>query len=94
VANTIDSRTLAADVLAVRIVMAHVLDRICQFDPILAEAIQGGFEDAVDHIRKTAVKSPKRLTSQQIVATVAAVETPRATMTNMSDKPPQPSVAK
>ena len=88
-----DGRTLAADVLAVRMVMAHVLGRIYQLDPILAEAIQGGFEDAVDQIRKTAAKSPKRLTSHQAVEAVAAVETLRAAMSNMSDNRARPSVA-
>jgi hypothetical protein len=56
----IDGRTLAAEVLAVRMVMAQVLGRIYQLDPILAEAIQGGFEDAVDQIRKTAANTQGR----------------------------------
>jgi hypothetical protein len=42
---------------------SHPLGRIYQLDPILAEAIQGGFEDAVDKIRKTATKSRTRVTS-------------------------------
>ena len=84
-----DPRTLAADVLAVRMVMAHVLGRICQLDPILAEAIQGGLDDAVDQIRKAATKSRKRLTSLQAVEALAAVETLRAAMSN----PARPSVA-
>jgi HEAT repeat protein len=88
-----DARTLAADVLAVRMVMAHVLGRICQLDPILAEAIQSGFEDAVDQIRKTATKSPKRLTSHQAVEVLAAVKTLRAAMSNSSDNHARPSVA-
>jgi hypothetical protein len=82
------ARTLAADVLAVRMVMAHVLGRICHLDPILAEAIHGGIEDAVDQIQKTATKSRKRLTSHQAVEAVealAAVEALRAAMSNSSD---------
>ena len=88
-----DARTLAADVLAVRMVMAHVLGRICQLDPILAEAIHRGFEDAVDEIRKTATKSRKRLTSHQAVEALAAVEALRAVMSNSSDNGARPSVA-
>jgi hypothetical protein len=80
-----DGRTLAAHVLAVRVVMAHVLSRIYHLDPILAEAIHCGFEDAVDQIRKTAAKSRKRLTSDQAVEAIAAVETLRAAMSNISD---------
>jgi hypothetical protein len=77
-----DARTLAADVLAVRMVMAHVLGRIFKLDPILAEGIQGGFEDALAEIRKTGTKSRKRVTSHHTVDALAAVETPRAAMSN------------
>jgi hypothetical protein len=69
-------------VLAVRMVMAHVVGRIFQLDSILAEAIQGGFEDAAAEIRKTATKSPKRVTSHQTVEALAAIETLRAAMSN------------
>jgi hypothetical protein len=77
-----DVRTLAADVLAVRMVLAHVLGRIYQLDPILAEAIQGGFEDAVDQIRKTAAKSRKRLPPDQTVEALAAVKTLQSAISN------------
>jgi hypothetical protein len=35
-----DARTLAAEMLAVKTVMAHVLGRIDQLDPVLAEAVR------------------------------------------------------
>jgi hypothetical protein len=88
-----EPRTLAADVLAVRTVLAHVLGRIYQLDPILAEAIQNGFEDAVDEIRKTAAKSRTRMTSHQVVEALAAVEALRAVLSNRSDNRGHPSVA-
>jgi hypothetical protein len=88
-----EPRTLAADVLAVRMVLAHVLGRIYQLDPILAEAIQNGFEDAVDKIRKTAAKSRMRMTSHQVVEALAAVEALRAVLSNRSDNRGHPSVA-
>jgi hypothetical protein len=83
--------TLAADILAVRTVLAHVLARIYRLDPILAEAIQDGFEDAVDKIRKT--KSRARVTSHQLVEALAAVEALRAVLSNKSDNRGHPSVA-
>ena len=86
-------RTLAADMLAVRMVLAHVLGRIYQLDPILAEAIQDGFEDAVNKIRKTATKSRTRVTSHQVVEALAAVESLRAVLSNRSDNRGHPSVA-
>jgi hypothetical protein len=79
--------------LAVRMVLACVLGRIYQLDPILAEAIQGGFEDAVDKIRKTATKSRTRVTSHQVVEALAAVESLRAVLSNRSDNRGHPSVA-
>jgi hypothetical protein len=88
-----EPRTLAADMLAVRMVLAHVLGRIYQLDPILAEAIQAGFEDAVDKIRKTATKSRTRLTSHQVAEALAAVEALRAVLSNRSDNRGHPSVA-
>jgi hypothetical protein len=86
-------RTLAADMLAVRMVLAHVLGRIYQLDPILAEAVQDGFEDAVDKIRKTATKSRTRMTSHQVVEALAAVEALRAVLSNRSENCGHPSVA-
>jgi hypothetical protein len=85
--------TLAADMLAVRMVWAHVLARIYRLDPILAEAIQHGFEDAVDKIRKTATKSRTKVTSHQLVEALAAVEALRAVLSNKSDNRGHPSVA-
>jgi hypothetical protein len=79
--------------LAVRMVLAHVLGRIYQLDPILAEAIQTGFEDAVDKIRKTATKSRTRLTLDQVAEALAAVEALRAVLSIRSDNRGHPSVA-
>jgi hypothetical protein len=77
--------------LAVRMVLAHVLARIYRLDPILAEAIQHGFEDAVDKIRKT--KSRTRVTSHRLVEALAAVGALRAVLSNKSDNHGHPSVA-
>jgi uncharacterized protein YjbI with pentapeptide repeats len=44
---------LAAEVLAVKTVIGQVLGRVHQLDPVLAEAIEGGIEDAQEVIRAT-----------------------------------------
>jgi hypothetical protein len=85
--------TLAANMLAARMVLGHVLGRIYHLDPILAEAIQDGFEDAVDKIKKTACKSRTRVTSHQVVEALAAVEALRAILSNGSYNRGHPSVA-
>jgi len=73
-----DDRILAAEMLAIKTVMAHVLGRINELDPILAQAIQDGFEDAVDSIRKTATISRKKVTADQAAKAIAVVEALRA----------------
>jgi hypothetical protein len=67
-----DARTLAAEMLAVKTVIAHVLGRIDQLDPVLAEAVRAGFEDAANQIRKTGAKS--RTTSEQAIKAIAIIE--------------------
>jgi hypothetical protein len=88
-----EPRNLAADVLAVRMVLAHVLGRIYQLDPILAEAIHGGFEDAEGIIRKAVATSRKRATSDQAVKALAVVDALRAGIVAKPDKWLRGSVA-
>jgi hypothetical protein len=73
-----DTRALAAEMLAVKTVMAHVLGRIDQLDPVLAEAVRAGFEDAANQIRKTAAKSHTKVTSEQAIKALAIIEDLRA----------------
>jgi hypothetical protein len=86
-------RTLAAEILAVKTVMAHVLGRISQLDPVMAEAIQGGFEDAENEIRKTMVKSRQRVTPGQCIKALAIIEALRATTFSVTENRIRSSVA-
>jgi hypothetical protein len=52
-----EDRTLEAEVLAIKTVIAKVLARINGLDPMLADAIRGGLGDASDKIRKIVSKS-------------------------------------
>jgi hypothetical protein len=80
-----DARTLAAEMLAVKTVIAHVLGRIDQLDPVLAEAVRAGFEDAANQIRKTRAKS--RTNSEQAIKALAIIEALRAaTFSKMDDR--------
>jgi hypothetical protein len=78
--------------LAVKTVMAHVLGRINQLDPVLAEAIQGGFEDAEDNIRKTMVRSRRRVSGQEVKA-LAVIEALRAMTFSRTENRIRSSVA-
>jgi hypothetical protein len=75
-----DDRAIAAELLAVKTVMAHVLGRINQLDPVLADAIQGGFGDAAAHINKMVTHSGKGATAERAARAIAVVETLRAAM--------------
>src|SRR3979409_1853172 len=88
-----DDGTLAAEMLAVKTVIVHVLGRINQLDPVLAEAIQGGFEDAKEKIRKTTAKSHKKVTSDQTVKVLAVVEALRAGVFSKTNNRIRSSVA-
>jgi hypothetical protein len=86
-------RTLAAEILAVKTVMAHVLGRINQLDPVLAEAIQGGFEDAEKKIRKTMVKSRQSVTPGQGIKALAVIEALRTITFSRTENRIRSSVA-
>ena len=88
-----DARTLAAEMLAVKTVMAHVLGRIDQLDPVLAEAVRAGFEDAANQIRKTAAKSRTKVTSEQAIKALAIILALRAATFSKMDNPARSSVA-
>ena len=68
------AQSLAADVLAIRAVVGQVLGRVHQLDPILAEAIQAGFEDAVAQIRRMATNPGKKISERQAAKAIAEVE--------------------
>ena len=66
---------LTADVVAIKAVIGHVLGRIHQLDPILAEAIEGGFEDAASEIRALGTRVRKGSTAaNQVVRAIATIE--------------------
>jgi hypothetical protein len=79
--------------LAVKTVMVHVLGRISQLDPVMAEAIQGGFEDAENAIRKTMVKSRQRVTPGQGIKALTAIEALRTTTLSKTESRIRSSVA-
>jgi hypothetical protein len=82
-----EDRTLEAEVLAVKTVMAKVLARINRLDPMLADAIRGGLGDASDKIRKMVSKSKRGENSDQAIKALAVVEALRASIIPKLDKP-------
>jgi len=82
-----EDRTLEAEVLAVKTVMASILARINRLDPMLADAIRGGLGDASDKIRKTVSRSGKRGDSNQAIEALAVVEALHASIIPKTDEP-------
>jgi hypothetical protein len=69
-----NAEALAADVLAVKTVFGQVLGRIHELDPVLAEAIEGGFEDAASEIRALGTGTRKGTGPNQVVRAIATIE--------------------
>jgi hypothetical protein len=68
------TETVAADVFALKTVIAQVLGRIHQLDPILAEAIEGGFEDAASVMRALGASARNGTDGNKVVRAIATIE--------------------
>jgi hypothetical protein len=79
--------TLASEVLAIKTVIGQVLGRVHQLDPVLAEAIEGGIEDAQKAISATATMARKGTGAGTIVKAISTVESLRAAVLTRSRNP-------
>jgi hypothetical protein len=70
-----NAEALAAEVLAIKTVIGQVLGRVHQLDPVLAEAIEGGIEDAQEVIRAGATGGRKG--ADTIVKAISTVDSLR-----------------
>ena len=68
---------LAAEVLAIKTVIGQVLGRMHQLDPVLAEAIEGGIEDAQEVVRAGATRARKGTGAGTIVKAISTVDSIR-----------------
>jgi hypothetical protein len=75
-----NAKALTADVVAIKAVIGHVLGRIHQLDPILADAIEAGFEDAAGEIRALGIRARKGTGANQVVRAIATIELLHAAM--------------
>ena len=84
---------LAAEVLAIKTVIGRVLGRVHQLDPVLAEAIEGGIEDAQEVIRATATAAGKGTDAGKIVKAISTVDSLRKAVLTRSRTHVHSSVA-
>ena len=82
--NLRNAEALAADVLAVKTVFGQVLGRIHELDPVLAEAIEGGLEDAASEIRALATDARKGTGAKKFLSAIASIESLRAAVLSRS----------
>jgi hypothetical protein len=68
-----NAAALTADMVAIKAVIAQVLGPIHQLDPILAEAIEGGFEDAASEVGALGLRA-----RNQVVKAIATIESLQA----------------
>ena len=73
-----NAEALTADIAAIKAVIAQVLGRIHELDPILGEAIEGGFEDAASEIRVLGARARKGTGANQFVRAIATTESLQA----------------
>jgi hypothetical protein len=88
-----NAEALAADVLAVKVVIGQVPGRIHELDPVLAEAIEGGFADAANEIRARATEASKGTGAKRVVNAIATIESLRAAVLSRSGSHVQRTVA-
>jgi hypothetical protein len=69
---------MAPELLAIKAVIAQVLNRIHQLDPILAEAIEGGFEDAISEVRALGTEARKSTGANKVLKAIATIESLQA----------------
>ena len=84
--NDRDIRALDAKALALEMVFAHVFNRIGKLDPVLAAAIQQGFNDASHEMEELAIKSESAESSDRAVNALAIVEHLRVMTLANSDR--------
>jgi hypothetical protein len=84
---------IAAEVLAVKTVIGQVLGRVHQLDPVLAEAIEGGLEDAAREIRALAARTRKGTGATKVVRAIETVESLQTAVLNRSHNRIEPTIS-
>lgn len=68
------STNLWAETLAIQAIMTNVLFELKKLDPVLAEAIAQGFDNAASQIENSTIDTGKRASSEPLVKAVSIIE--------------------
>jgi hypothetical protein len=84
----------ALELLAIKAVIAQVLGRIHRLDPILAEAIECGFEDAISEVRALGTEARKGTGTNKVLKAIATIESLQEAALNRRVRPGLPAYEK
>jgi hypothetical protein len=83
-------KTLGADMFALKTLVPSLLSRIGQLDPILASAIERGFQDAIDQVEHVMAASRKTERDRCTNALASIRRLHAAVLTELSSPPITP----
>jgi hypothetical protein len=69
-----ETKTARAETLAIQAVLTNVLFQLKRLDPVLAEAIARGFDDAADQIEDYATPGGRAAPLEPVVRALAIIE--------------------
>jgi hypothetical protein len=81
-------KALGADMFAVQTLLRTLLSRVGQLDPILASAIERGFQDAIDQVEHVMATSRRTETRDRCTNALASIRRLRAAVFAESSSPP------
>ena len=81
-------KTLGADIFALKMLLRSLLSRVGQLDPILASAIERGFEDAIDQVEQMKAASRKTETRDRCTNALASIRKLRTAVVIELSSPP------
>jgi hypothetical protein len=85
-------KALAADMFALMQLLPSLLSRVGQLDPILASAIERGFQDAIGQVEHLLAASRSTETEDRCTRALASIKKLRAAvLTELSSPPISPS---
>ena len=85
-------KALVADMFALKQLLPCLLSRVGQLDPILASAIERGFQDAIGQIEHVLAASRSTETEDRCTTALASIRRLRAAvLTELSSPPISPS---
>jgi hypothetical protein len=80
-----ETKTVRAETLAIQAVLTNVLFQLKRLDPVLAEAIARGFDDAADQIESHATPGGRALPLEPVVRALAIIEDLRTASLGRND---------